>query len=78
MHYAASQVHWCKTDIDRKKGERRHVTHNHEGASTVAGARLCGCHPSNHQLGVEELEYALHVQWQLAIKSVHFTKLGQP
>lgn len=50
MHYAASQSalvedwHWLK------KGERRHVTHNHEGASTDAGARLCGCHPSNHQL----------------------------
>lgn len=45
------KVHWWKTDIDWKKGERRHVTHNHEGASTDAGARLCGCHPSNRQLG---------------------------
>lgn len=63
------KVHWCKTDIDRKKGERRHVTHNHESASTVAGARLCGCYPSNHQLGVEKVE-------QFSTKCVHSTKLN--
>ncbi len=59
MHYTASQSalvqdwHWPK-----KRWEKA-CTHNHEGGSTVAGARLCGCYPSNHQLGVEEVGYAI-------------------
>lgn len=44
----------------------------------MAGARLCAFYPTNHQQRVEEVVFALPVQWKLQIRSVPSTKLVQP